>query len=510
MTNTNQREIFGHPIGLYVLFFTEMWERFSFYGMKAILLFYLTKYHLFNDEESLLIKGSYASLVYAVPLIGGYLADNFLGFRKAIIYGCILLVLGHIGMAYEGVQAYVNDSGVLVQDKSAIQVFYFSLALIVCGVGFMKSNISSIVGELYSKDDPRRDSGFTIFHMGINLGALLATTVVAYLGEKVGWSYGFGAAGIGMILGLICFILGRKYLDNKGETNFPEKLNQKFFGIKTEYLIYIGGFLLTFIIWQMVQSSEIVKYFLIITSSISVIYIVHYAFTKLEKIQRERLFSLVIIMFCGIVFWSLFEQSFTSMNFFASRVVDRTIFGAEIAAGSILGLNSFFIIIFGLLISGLWLFLAKKGKNPNLFVKTGIGVILAGLGFYFMVLGKNIAGVEKIGLIWMVLAYLAHTLGELCIYPIGLSAVTKLAPPKILGFMMGFYFLSMSSAEFIAAQLATLAVVETVNGEVVNIESAKTIYSNFFNELFIIGLVIGILILILSPFLNKLLHSKES
>ncbi|MDP4946631.1 MAG: oligopeptide:H+ symporter, partial [Alishewanella sp.] len=206
-----QPQFFGHPVGLYVCFLTEMWERFSFYGMKYLLLLYLTKYHLFSDAGGLDVLGSYAGLVYAMPVIGGMLADRYLGMRKAVTFGAILLCLGHLGLAYEGFQAYVEND-VVVQDTGAIQVFYFSLALIIMGVGFLKPNISTIVGQLYGKDDARRDSGFTIFYMGINTGSFIATLLVTYIGEKFGWGWGFGLAGIGMVLGLIVFLAGQKYL----------------------------------------------------------------------------------------------------------------------------------------------------------------------------------------------------------------------------------------------------------------------------------------------------------
>lgn len=202
MTNNalNQEEFFGHPKALFILFFTEMWERFSFYGMKALLIFYLTRYHLFSDTSGNLLIGSYAALVYAVPVIGGFIADRYLGFRKAIVFGGIMLVLGHVGMAYEGNAATQSMTGEITRDETALQIFYFSLSLIIVGVGFLKANISSLVGELYEPGDKRRDSGFTLFYMGINLGSFLATLICVWLGETYGWSYGFGAAGVGMFL----------------------------------------------------------------------------------------------------------------------------------------------------------------------------------------------------------------------------------------------------------------------------------------------------------------------
>lgn len=225
-TVLKEKSFFGHPMGLLILFFTEMWERFSFYGMKALLIFYLTRYHLFSDSSGNLLIGSYAALVYAVPVIGGFIADKYLGFRKSIIFGGIILVLGHIGMAFEGNAATESVSGIITRDENALQIFYFSLSLIIVGVGFLKANISSLVGELYEVGDKRRDSGFTLFYMGINLGSFLATLICVWLGETYGWSYGFGAAGVGMTLGLLTFISGKKLLQGKGEAKDPTLLEK--------------------------------------------------------------------------------------------------------------------------------------------------------------------------------------------------------------------------------------------------------------------------------------------
>ena len=235
-TIENQAEFLGHPKGLYILFMTELWERFSFYGMKALLIFYLVKYHLFTDEAGNLIVGSYAAMVYAMPVIGGYLADRYLGFKKAVIFGGVLLVLGHLGMAFEGNAATEMANGTIQRDEGALSIFFLSLSLIILGVGFLKANISSIVGELYDETDTRRDAGFTIFYMGINLGSFLATIICSWLGETYGWSYGFGAAGVGMLFGLATFIYGSKYFRGKADPKNPEFLQEKVFGfISREY-----------------------------------------------------------------------------------------------------------------------------------------------------------------------------------------------------------------------------------------------------------------------------------
>jgi proton-dependent oligopeptide transporter, POT family len=505
--NNNKQELFGHPIGLYVLFLTEMWERFSFYGMKALLIFYLVKYHLFTDTSGNLLVGSYAALVYATPVIGGFLADKYLGFRKAIVFGGILLVLGHIGMVFEGNQATESITGEIVRDDFALQVFYLSLAFIILGVGFLKANISSLVGELYEKDDNRRDSGFTIFYMGINLGSFIATIVCVWLGEEYGWSYGFGAAGVGMFFGLLTFIYGKKYFHGKGESNYPEALNKKTLGIKNEYLIYGGTTLSSLLIWQMVQSHSVVQNLLIVAGAVSFIYILYYSITKLDKIAREKLLALTILIIFTIVFWALFEQAYTSLNLFADRALNTNFLGVNWKPGQFLSLNALFIIFLAPVFAWLWV---KMGRyNPNTAVKFSLALMLVGLGFGSLVLGINLSGMGQVAAIWLVLTYLLHTMGELCLSPVGLSAVTKLSPSKIMGFMMGVWFLATASSEFIAGVLANVAAIDTSAGEAPDLMVAKASYLDLFEYLFYTGVGIGVLLLILSPLIKKLMHGVD-
>ncbi len=498
------KELFGHPVGLYVLFFTEMWERFSFYGMKALLLFYLTRYHLFTDSDGYLLLGSYAALVYAMPVLGGHLADKYIGFRKAIIFGAILLVLGHLGMAYEGHQATMVD-GVITRDDFALQVFYFSLALIVMGVGFLKSNISSIVGELYTTNDPRRDSGFTIFYMGINMGALMATIICVYLGEEYGWGYGFGAAGIGMFFGLLVFIFGRPYLEGKGESINPDIIKTKKFGIKIEYWIYILASLGTFVVWQMVQSHSIVQTILMVTGAGSLAYIIYYSVKFLDKVARERLIALTILILFTIVFWALYEQAYMSLNLFAERIIDLNVFGFELKPGWFLGLNAFFIISLAIPFARLWVWLDKKKLNPSTSYKFAYALILVGLGFGALVLGGQLSGEEgKVAYYWLVIAYLLHTCGELSLSPIGLSVVTKLSPAKIVGFMMGVWFLATASSEFIAAIVSDMASVGLEDRG--NFILVKAGYINLYEYLFYAGIASGLILILVTPFIKKLMH----
>jgi len=502
-TLENQKQIFGQPVGLYILFFTEMWERFSFYGMKALLIFYLTKYHLFSDESGNLLIGSYAALVYAVPVIGGFIADRYLGFRKAIVFGGVLLVLGHLGMAYEGNAATKSMTGEILRDEFALQFFYFSLALIILGVGFLKANISSLVGELYELGDKRRDSGFTIFYMGINLGSFLATIICVWLGEEYGWSYGFGSAGVGMLLGLVTFVYGKNYLNGKGESKNSELLNKKIIGLKTEWLIYLVSLLSVFVFWQMVQSHEIVSFSLMLAGSLSVVYILYYSITQVDKKAREQLFALTILIVFTIIFWALFEQAYTSLNLFADRVLDR----GDIPAGNFLSLNALFIILLAPIFAWLWVKLGKY--NPNTAVKFSLALMLVGLGFGSLVLGINLSDMGKVGMIWLIITYFLHTCGELCLSPVGLSAVTKLSPPKIVGFMMGVWFLATASSEFIASVLANIASVDTSNGTAHDLNIAKESYLVLFEYLFYTGLIFGVILLALSPLIKKLMHGVD-
>lgn len=505
-----ERTILGHPVGLFVLFFTEMWERFSFYGMKALLIFYLVKYHLFSDDAGNLLLGSYAALVYALPVIGGFLADKYLGFRKAITFGAILLVLGHIGMAYEGNQATMMADGTVVRDDFAMQIFYFSLALIILGVGFLKANISSIVGELYKEGDSRRDSGFTIFYMGINLGSFLATIICVWLGEAYGWGYGFGAAGLGMAVGLVTFIAGKKYLMGKGEPIDPQNLAKRnVLGLSKEWTIYLLSIISLLAIWQMVQRHSVVEMVLMVAGAVAVVYIAYLSIFKLEKIARERLIALTVLIFFSVVFWALFEQAYSSLNLFTDRVVDRSVGGAEIPAGSFLSLNALFIFLLAPVFAWMWVKLTKVKLNPNAAVKFGMALLMVGLGFGVLVLGSNLAGDGKVAVIWLVLMYLLHTVGELFLSPVGLSYVTKLSPLNIVGFMMGVWFLATAGSEYIAVLLANFASVDTAMGEAADFVAAKNSYTSLYESLFYIGLIIGGFLLVISPLLKRMMHGVD-
>jgi POT family proton-dependent oligopeptide transporter len=585
-------EFLGHPKGLYVCFTTELWERFSFYGMKYLLVLYLTKYHLFTDEMGLDVLGSYAGLVYALPLIGGMIADRYLGMRKSVLFGGIMLSLGHILMAVEGYQAKFYAAGtaltesltlasgevltagtvlaadIMMRDTAALKVFYFALALIVMGVGYLKPNISTIVGKLYSQDDPRRDSGFTIFYMGINIGSFTATLLCGWLGETYGWSYGFGAAGIGMIIGLITFTFGQKYLRGHAEPTEPEKLKKSFLGpINVEWSIYLLSLPVLGVLWFLVQNEPVVlitqNVFLIVSivslilysmvhtkkdhnntvayviaavailsgilavfanlhpfggieayadqvlylSIILILGFVIYGFLTHYSEEFGRTVVLMILILSTIVFWALFEQSAGSMTLYADRIVDRSLGDTTFTAAQFGSLNAGFIMLLAIPFAALWTWLAKKNLEPTTPIKFGLGILQAGLGFGALVFGAqfpNEAG--QVAMIWLVLAYLLHTTGELCLSPVGLSAVTKLSIGSVVGVSMGTWFLATALSETVATRIGKMAAIDTSAGETADAATALATYTQLFEFLMWFGVGAGVLMIIISPILRRWMH----
>lgn len=506
MTRQHQ-EWLGHPKGLYVCFATEMWERFSFYGMKYLLLLYLTKYHLFSDAMGLDVLGSYAALVYAMPVIGGLLADRYLGMRKAVIFGGCLLTLGHLGMAVEGTQA-IRVNGDIIRDQAALQIFYFSLSLIIVGVGFLKPNISTIVGRLYGEQDSRRDSGYTIFYMGINIGAFSATLLCGYLGETLGWHYGFGAAGVGMVIGLVIFFFGQRHLQGLAEPTHPELLKQPVLpGFNREWCIYLGALLALVGLWQLIQAHQWVQYSLNGLAIAVVLGLIWFIIARCDSVERGRMCVLMVLTFASVVFWALFEQTAASMTLYADRVVDRTLLGITFNASQFGALNPLFIMLCAPLFAVLWTMLGKRHLEPSTPVKFALGIIQAGLGFGALVLGANFPDeTGKVAALWLVLAYLLHTTGELCLSPVGLSAVSKLAVSKVVGLMMGTWFLATAYSEFLAVQIAKLAHMDSVPGQTLNTAEALSSYTGLFNDLLFVGCGAGFLLLVISPLLKRHMH----
>jgi len=528
----NADELFGHPKGLYVCFATELWERFSFYGMKFLLLLYLTKYHLFTDAAGYDVLGAYAGLVYALPVIGGLLADRYLGMSKAVVFGALLLSCGHLLMAYEGQQAVHYAAGtlletdvtlnngtvltagtlihnpIIVQDVVALKVFFAALALIAVGVGFLKPNISTIVGQLYPDGDPRRDAGFTIFYMGINLGSFAAILLCGWLGETFGWGYGFGAAGIGMLLGLITFLKGKKYLNGLAEPAEPEALRERILGpINREWVIYLCGIASIAVVWWLLQHEPIVhttQNWLII---IALTGIPLFALLKGTREEFQRTLVLMALIASSVVFWALFEQSAGSMTLYADRVVDRNVMGNELRASMFGSLNPFFIVVCAPLFAGLWIWLSRRGWEPSTPVKFALGIIQAGLGFGAMVVGAQYLGEDgKVAAMWLMLAYFLHTTGELCLSPVGLSAVTKLSIKRVVGVSMGTWFLATALSETVATRIGKMASIDSTVGDTQDLAATLATYTQLYEFLMWTGIGVGVFMLLLAPLLKKGMH----
>jgi len=499
--------ILGQPRGLWLLFFVEMWERFSFYGMRALLIFYLTQHFLFGDAAASAIYASYGSLVYLMPLLGGLIADRYLGFRKAVGFGAVLLCIGHFGMAIEGDAAQVSADGV-ARDPVSLQIFYASLAFIIIGVGFLKPNISSMVGQLYGKDDPRRDGGFTYFYMGINLGAMLASSIVGYLGQTFGWAYGFGLAGVGMLAGLITFRRGIHLLGDAGLPSNAKRLTEVgAAGLTRERLIYGASLVGVVVVWRLVQSHEVVGGLLLVAAAVTVVGVIGFAVLRLPPIERDRMLVVLFLTAVSVVFWAFFEQAGSSMNLFAERNVDRHVFGLDIQATQFQSLNPAFILLLGPVFSLLWVVLARRGREPSTPAKFGMGVLQVGLGFAALVYGAQQA--DSSGLVaagWLALAYLLHTTGELCLSPVGLSMVTKLSVPRVVGLMMGVWFLSSAFSHYVAGLIAAGASANETPGATVGGAESLSIYVATFGSVAWVAVAVGVVVLLLAPFIRRFMH----
>jgi POT family proton-dependent oligopeptide transporter len=480
----------GHPKGLFVLFFAEMWERFSYYGMRALLIFYLTKHWLFSDEDSGVIYGAYTALVYITPVLGGYLADRYLGQRKAVTYGAILLTFGHFLMGFEG------SGG---QDAASLSIFWLALAFIIVGSGFLKANISVIVGQLYPRTDVRRDGAYTIFYMGINLGAALGALLCGYLGETYGWSYGFGAAGVGMLLGLIVFVVFKPLLLGRGEPANPEALNKAVLGIRLEWLLYLVGLVAVVICWWLVQNQAVVGTLLGVVGAILITYVLWTAVRKLEPHDRDRIFAAMFLIIGSILFWALFEQAGSSLNLFTDRHVDR----AGVPASVFQSLNAIYIVLLAPLFAWLWTSLGRKGLEPSAAAKFGLGIVQLGIGFLVLVAGSAAAGADSmVPVLFIFLIYLFHTTGELCLSPVGLSAMNRLAPAHLASLIMGMWFFASATGNFVAGLIASATGSEAASGEGAGREVVMAVYS----QIGWIAIGVGVAVVVISPLIKKLMH----
>jgi POT family proton-dependent oligopeptide transporter len=579
-----------------------MWERFSYYGMRGILIFYLTQHLLFDRAEASSVYASYTALVYLLPLLGGFIADRWLGSRKAVAFGALLLVAGHISMGFEGRPAQqdliyggriypiaaegrmddrvahilvegkkyefgpregggITIPGVPIetglpasipdgqfeirtlQDPGSTSMFYFAVSLIILGVGFLKPNISAVVGDLYPHGDPRRDSGFTLYYYGINLGAFWASILCGLLGQHFGWWAGFGLAGVGMFLGWVVFMLGKPLLEGKGEPPNPAKLREPFAGlVNREWMTYIMSILAIGIVYLTVQNSKLVGGALIAAIILSIAALAWIIVRVCQTtVERQRMGLAAILVLGSVVFFTLFEQAGSSLNLFASTNVDLSL---TQAAGHFLGIpfgtpdqlaaigvkptswwswidtsvgaaqtqsfNAGFILIFAPILAALWTWLGRRGKDPNPTLKFGFGLVQVGLGFLIVVWGAGLHdSAFRVPLILLGLLYLLHTTGELFLSPVGLSEITKLTLPGVVSFMMAVWFLASSIAQFVGGFIAGLLVTESVGGEVLDPKLALDTAIGGFNALGWAGVGFGVVFILLSFLVRGWAHTDK-
>jgi POT family proton-dependent oligopeptide transporter len=475
-----------HPRGLYTLFFTEMWERFSYYGMRALLVLYLVNALDYPRSEALSLYATYTGLVYLTPIVGGYLADRWLGSRRAILVGAIVMALGHFAMAVPA-------------------LLHLALGLLVAGNGFFKPNISTLVGSLYTANDPRRDGGFTIFYMGINLGAFLSPLVCGTLGERFGWHYGFAAAGVGMLLGLGVFVAGQARLGTAGFA--PARGETKAQFTRSDWLtVLVTSGVTSLIVFAMVTAWPQLQHavaalgasawltigVLLLLAAVGLPRVMARARVPLTRVERERILAILVIGLFIVFFWMGFEQAGGTMNLFADKLTDRQVSGWEIPASYFQSINPLTIIVLAPLVSAMWLRLDRSRYALPSVAKQGIGMIILGLGFVVLAVAQERA--QAVGLVspaWLVAVFVLHTIGELFLSPIGLSMVTKLAPARLAALMMGIWFTAMALANYLAGMLEGL-----LQG------SGIPLYW------FLVGSSVGagLLLLVLSPWLRRLMH----
>ena len=442
----------GHPRGLSTLFFTEMWERFSYYGMRAILVLFMTNAVAtggmgLDDVTATAIYGLYTAAVYVVALPGGWIADRLLGLRRAVFWGGTVIAVGHFTLAIPNIIA-----------------FYVGLMLIVVGTGLLKPNISAIVGDLYPEGGSRRDAGFSIYYMGINLGGFLGPLVCGYLGEAVDWHLGFGAAGVGMVLGLIQYSLGARHLGTAGELR-PEMQVPAARSAATHALLrtleLVGGLAIIAAVLQAIGAIRLslvafvdwTGLFIVCLAGFYLLYVV--MFGGLTTVEKKRVGVIAVCFLAAACFWSGFEQAGSSMNLFAERLTDRIINGWEMPASWLQSVNGVFIILLAPLFSALWLWLGSR--NPSIPAKMAFGLMFLGVGFAVLAWGSTNATLETpVSPSWLVVTYFFHTIGELCLSPIGLSSITRLSPARYVGQMMGIWFMGAALGNLVAGRVAGL------------------------------------------------------
>lgn len=490
----------AHPSALFVLFGAEMWERFSYYGMRALLTLYMARV-LFEslgqtlaDQNALAVYGSYTSMVYLFPVIGGLIADKVLGFRKTVIFGGILMMLGHFTLALAGIY----------MEKNLI-AFFMALALIIVGNGLFKPNISSFLGEFYTQDDPRKDGAFTIFYMGVNIGAFLATLTCGYVGEQINWHYGFGLAGIGMALGLIVFWLaGPRVFGQKGLVPAAASTARNILGMRPSNFTYLATIVFVPICSVFLNFDNLMSTLLIIIGLGVLGYMVYLGATDKNRADGQRLWVVSVLFVFHAVFWMLFEQAGGSLTLFTLRSVDRVVMGNEIPASIFQSLNPLYIMLLAPVFSWVWLKLRRSGKEPSTPMKFVLGLTQLGLGFAIIVVGAKMFASDSqlVPLIFLVLMYLLHTMGELSLSPVGLSMITKLSPARIVGFVMGAWFLSIALANKLAGMVGELTASEDLENA-----TGQELLSNYSDTYLIWGVYVvlgaALILFLMVPRLRK-------
>ena len=484
-------EILNHPKGLRTLFFTEMWERMSYYGMRGILVLFMTASILegglqIDNVSASAIYGIYSACVYLVALLGGWLADRHIGQQKAILYGGMIIMLGHFLLAFTN-----------------LQTFYLGLIFVVLGTGLLKPNISAIVGGLYENDLNKKESGFTIFYMSINIGSVLGFFICGYLGENVGWHYGFGAAGIGMAFGLIQFILTKSNLGSIGLKPSIELSNE----VRKKELRIFNSFMLIFFLiillgllgYVSFDPIPIANILTVVILFIAIMYFLYlFSFGNLSEEERKKIVLILVLFFGAAFFWSGFDQAGSSFNIFAKEYTDRIILGWEYPASWLQVLNPILVVILSPFMAYMWIFLGKRMLDPSLPFKFGLGLIFMAIGFLFIATGANVAMQEGMaGAKWLLLTYLFHTIGELTLSPIGLAAISNLSPKRFVGQMMGIWFLASSLGAIIAGLLSGQATYSGINS-----------MPDLFNKIAITSSIIGLVLILISKPLNNWVFKK--
>ena len=571
---------FGHPRQLARMFTTEMWERFGYYGMRALLTLYLTKHFVFGDRAATGLYGGFTALVYLTPLVGGYLADQYLGSKRSVKFGAIMMAVGYFTLCFGGQtavpfatidgqrynvtveskagteQRYITDQGKRLQVKGNddgtvsllaadgstartiekdgfksdaersplfVTIMLLALSLVSVGNGFFKPNISTMVGELYAQGDRRRDSGFTIFYMGINLGSLASQILCPILAETFGWWAGFGLAAVGMLISFTLIQFDGGKLNGYGEPpvrSGPDRTIPIFIGalvaVPVLYFLFVNlmnsvppvpgsGFI------GYLASLSLMGKLLFGTFLVAIPGILIWSFVIGDKREFQMMLAAMVLIIFNVVFWTLFEQAGSSLTLFADRNTDLRLFGDfAISAPQTQFFNAFFIVTLAPFMSILWTTLAKRGLEPSIPVKFGIALIGVGAGFLFLVLGAGFAGPGfQVGIWWLAGLYLIHSVAELCISPVGLSMITKLSIARIVGLMMGVWFLSISCAQYVAGIVAQFASVDTVGGQVTNLKVSLDTYTGTFTTIAEVAIVLGVVLLALSWPLKKWMHGVK-